>query len=80
MSVIPVVFYLPAGLAKCSVGLKISRSACKQARTPGLKKNSNTKYFNFYNYYLQSYNYYLESCNDRGGHHFFPLHQKATGK
>jgi len=34
MSVIPAMFYMPSGLAGCSVGPEISRGARKLARTP----------------------------------------------
>jgi hypothetical protein len=43
MPVTPAVPYLPTGLAGCSVGLRISRGACKLARTPWvIKKNKKT--------------------------------------
>jgi len=38
MLITPVVFYLPTGLAGCSVGPEISCSAGKLARTPRVTK------------------------------------------
>jgi len=43
MSVTPALFYLPAGLAGCSVDPGISCGARKLTRTPRVKKKKKTK-------------------------------------